>query len=301
MARLGIYRIYAIFVAAYILILLFTPPNQATLDAYHLNLTSYRVLLFTVVALPAFLTWLAAFYGYSQLRTYSKLIADTREGEAFETLRHGVKWLAFYLPVVSLVTVFLGAVANSHHGFRSFAEVFTNYLTIVLSLVAFAILGNGARQLAELSNVRPSLMKTRLLTLSFIVMGVLYCYFIIRNGIDGDTSPYHLPLGWLLLTNVVPYFFAWMLGLLAVLDIDAHANKVTGILYRQALRLLSGGLLTVIVTSILIQYVNSANLQQERFEFGLVLVMRYALYGCLAAGFGLIASSAKKLQQIEKI
>jgi hypothetical protein len=141
----------------------------------------------------------------------------------------------------------------------------------------------------------------RILALSFIILGVLYCYFIIRHGFDPATSPYHLPLGWLLMTNVVPYFFAWILGLLAVLDIDAYAGKVTGILYRQALRILSAGLLTVIVTSILIQYVNSANLQQGRFIFGAVLVMRYMLYACLAAGFGLVAHSAKKLQQIEKI
>lgn len=301
MARLGIYRLYAVFVIAYTLILLFMPPNPATLAAYNLNEAAYRVLLFAVVALPAFLTWLAAFYGYNQLNAYSKLVADTREGEAFETLRKGVKWLALYLPVVSLVTISLFAIANSNGGFRPFAEVFSNYLTIVIALGAFAMLGNGARKLAELSNVRPSLFKTRLLTLSFIIMGVLYCYFIIKHGIDPNGSPYHLSIGWLLITNVVPYFFAWMLGLLAVLDIDAYADKVTGILYRQALRLLSGGLLTVIITSILIQYVNSASLQRGRFVFGVVLVLRYTLYACLAAGFALIAHSAKKLQQIEKI
>jgi hypothetical protein len=280
---------------------MFMPPNQATLVAYHLNEAGYRALLIAVVALPAFLTWLAAFYGYNQLGQYAKLVVDAREGAAFETLRRGVKWLALYLPVVSIIALLLAAIANTHSGFRPFADVSTNYMTIFVALGAFWTLNKGARQLAELSGVRPGLFKMRILALSFIILGVLYCYFIIRHGFDPATSPYHLPLGWLLMTNVVPYFFAWILGLLAVLDIDAYAGKVTGILYRQALRILSAGLLTVIVTSILIQYVNSANLQQGRFIFGAVLVMRYMLYACLAAGFGLVAHSAKKLQQIEKI
>jgi hypothetical protein len=280
---------------------MFMPPNQATLVAYHLNEAGYRALLIAVVALPAYLTWLAAFYGYNQLGQYAKLVADAREGAAFETLRRGVKWLALYLPVVSILALLLAAIANTHTGFRPFADVTTNYLTIFVALGAFWMLNKGARQLAELSGVRPSLLKMRILALSFIILGVLYCYFIIGHGLDHNTSPYHLPLGWLLMTNVVPYFFAWILGLLAVLDIDAYAGKVTGILYRQALQILSAGLLTVIVTSILIQYVNSANLQQGRFIFGAVLVMRYMLYACLAAGFGLVAHSAKKLQQIEKI
>jgi hypothetical protein len=51
----------------------------------------------------------------------------------------------------------------------------------------------------------------------------------------------------------------------------------------------------------LIQYVNSAALQRGKLIFGLVLVVRYVLYAGLAGGFALIAHSAKKLQQIEKI
>jgi hypothetical protein len=92
-----------------------------------------------------------------------------------------------------------------------------------------------------------------------------------------------------------------MLGLLAVLDIDAYAVKVSGVLYRRALQRLSIGLLTIITSSVLIQYVNSAALPSERLDFSLLLVLRYVLYGGLATGFAIIAHSAKKLQQIEKI
>ncbi len=301
MARLGIYRLYALFVIFYSLVLLFMPANKVTLAAYHLSNPSYRVLLFVVVALPAFLTWLAAFIGYNQLNRYTLLLNGATEGQAFSKLSRGVKWLAYYLPVVSCTNLILSAIANGHPEFRAFADVFSTYLSILIALGAFSLTSTGSRQLTVIGKTRPSLFKTKLLTLSFIAMGVTYCYFIVKHGLNPQTSPYHLPLFWLLLTTVVPYFFAWMLGLLAVLDIDAYATKVSGLLYRRALQQLSGGLLTVIVSSVLIQYVNSAALQRGRIVFGLLLVVRYILYAGLAGGFALIAHSAKKLQQIEKI
>jgi hypothetical protein len=92
-----------------------------------------------------------------------------------------------------------------------------------------------------------------------------------------------------------------MLGLLAVLDIDAYATNISGLLYRKSLQLLSAGLLVVVLSSVLVQYLNSASTQRGRLILGGVLVIKYILYACLAAGFALIAHSAKKLQQIEKI
>lgn len=301
MARLGIYRLYILFVALYSLVLLFMPANAATLSAYHLTTASYRTLLFAVVALPAYLTWLAAFIGYNQLNRYRALLDGAHEGEPFAKLTNGVKWLAFYLPVVSCVSLMLSAIANAHPGFRAFADICSTYLSITIALGAFSLASTGARELTVLGKTRPTLLKTKLLTFSFIVMGVTYCYFLIKHGLAPLNSPYHLPIIWLLVTTVVPYFFAWMLGLLAVLDIDAYATKVSGLLYRRALQLLSAGLLMVIASSVLTQYVNSAALQSSKLEFGAILVVRYVLYAGLAGGFMLIAHSAKKLQQIEKI
>lgn len=301
MKKLGIYKYYALFILIYSLGILFMPPNEQTMATYHLNETAYRTLLFSTLALPSFLTWLAAFYGFSQLDKYVELIKSTKEGKAFEGLKKGGRWLMLYLPIASIVTLLLTAIANSHASFRGSAEVISNYVTIVIALLAFSAVSRGARDLAEVTDARPSLLKTRLLAFSFIVMGVLYCYFIIKHGLNSRTSAYHMPIGALLLTVVVPYFYAWMLGLLAVLDIDAYATKVTGVLYRKALQMLSGGLLIVVGSSILLQYVNSASLQRGRLVLGGWLFVRYVLYAGLAAGFGLIAHSAKKLQQIEKI
>jgi len=301
MTRLGIYRLYAALVILYSLVLLFMPANAATLAAYHLNNTSYRTLLFVVIALPAYLTWLAAFFGYNHMERYRGLLRGANEEAAFDKLTTGVRWLAFYLPIVSCTSLILSAIANTHPGFRAFADVSSNYLSIGIAIGAFSAAANGARQLSARAKTRPSMLKIKLLTLSFIIMGVSYCYFVIKHGINPATTPYHLSIGWLLATTVVPYFYAWLMGLLAVLDLDAYATKVSGVLYRRALQLLSAGLLIVIASSVLIQYVNSAAFPRGHLEFGLILVIRYLLYAGLAGGFALIAHSAKKLQQIEKI
>ena len=300
MAKLGTYKAFVIFVLLYVLIILVMPPNKITLATYHLSSAAYRVLLFAVSAIPAFMTWLAAFYGYDQLKRYTKLIRETPEGEAFGNLTRGAKWLALYLPLTSLVAISLASISNLQPGFRNFALIVGRYLSIIIALLAYTALSFGARQLVERVNTRPSLVKTKLLTGGFIVMGVFYCYFVIRHAMS-HTGSYQLPLGWLLATVVVPYFYAWIIGLLAVLDIDAFAGKVTGVLYRKALQLMSAGLLVVIGSSILIQYVNSATLQPTHLVLGGLLIVKYILYATLASGFAIIAQSAKKLQQIEKI
>lgn len=301
MNRLGVYRLYAVLLVLYVVTVLIMPPSHITTQTYHLTSASYRVLLLLAIALPTFLTSLAAFYGYNQLEGYVKLIKDTKEGKAFHKLSVGCKWIALYVPVLALVGLILVAIANKIPDFRTASMLITSYLALAIAVVAFSAVSTGARLLADSADVRPSLRKTRLFTISFIVMSVLYCYFIVRHGLDQKASPYHMPIMGMLLTVVVPYFYSWMLGLLAVLDIDAYASKVSGVLYQRALRMLSLGILTVIGSSILSQYITSANTDRGRLVLGGLLVVRYLLYGGLAIGFILIAQSAKKLQQIEKI
>jgi hypothetical protein len=300
MKRPQSYKLLAIFVVLFLLVVLVSPANSDTLSRYHLSQASYRILLFATVGIPAFLTWYAAFYGYEQLESYTSTIAKTKEGEAFEFLRRGSKWIALYLPIVTIVSMILLGIANAASFFRGAALIISNYVAVILSLIAFTLVSTGARKIANVDNARPSLTKTRLVTFLFIVMGLLYSYFITKHA-SGNAHPYYLSPLLMLLTVVLPYFYAWFMGLLALLDIDAYASKVPGILYRKALRLLSCGLLTIIVSSILLQYINSANTNRGRLIFGSELLMRYALYATISAGFLLVGSSAKKLQQIEKI
>jgi hypothetical protein len=298
--RLRTYQYYALLVLVYILIVLVMRPNPMTLQAYHLEPLAYRVLLLAINGIPAFLTWFAAFYGYEQLRRYHKTVAGSKEGTAFGELTRASKWLALYLPVASLISLILNAVANVHLPFRATASIITNYAVVVMALMAMSAFGNGGRLLADTVKSRPGLGKTRFLVLCFIAMGILYCYLVIRHSLE-DSHAYYMPLALLLITVVVPLFYAWCSGLMAALDITAYATKVTGVLYKRALRGLSAGIIAIIAGAILLQYLSSVSPPRGRLIIGSSLLLRYLLYACLAGGFLLIGNAAKKLQQIEKI
>jgi hypothetical protein len=294
------YRLWIIFILLFALMVLLTPPHPDTLTRYNINPATYRILLFTTEGIPAFITWFAAFYGYERLRDYNSIIKKSKEADAFSYLEKGSRWTALYLPVVTLASLTLIGISNAHPGFRGMALVLSGYIGVVLSVVAFSLIGTGTRMMAANVNVRPSLVRTRILLGTFIVGCVLYSYYIIEHG-HKKPNPYHQPIILMLLTVVAPLFFAWLMGLLAILDIGAYAQKVPGILYRKALRLLSGGLLIIIISSILLQLIHSANTERGRLYFGNVLLAHYALYLTISLGFILIGVSAKKLQQIEKI
>jgi hypothetical protein len=246
------------------------------------------------------LVWFAAFYGYEQLRLYARLLPSSKDGEGFKKILSGMRWLSIFTPIPTIMSLLLSAVANVHPGFRGPSIVLSTYILIIFAIFAFTTISTGCRWLADVVRARPALWKVRISAAGFIVMGVLYCYFVLKHTVNGQT-PYHLSPIWLAITVIIPFFFAWFMGLLAVLDLDAYSTKVSGLLYRRALRYLSAGWLIVIGSSIIIQYINSANPIRGRLVLGGVLVIRYLFYVGLICGFSLIANGAKKLQQIEKI
>jgi hypothetical protein len=107
---------------------------------------------------------------------------------------------------------------------------------------------------------------------------------------------------WLLvLTIIIPYLYAWFIGLLAAFEITVVARQAKGILYRQALRLLAGGVSVVIAGLITIQYVRSVFPSGGKLSLGLVLLLIYLVYLIVAAGFVLITLGANRLKKIEEI
>lgn len=298
--KLHPYQTIGILALIFICISLVTPPDPLTIERYNLTNTTYRIVVLSAAIIPAILTWIAACYGYVQLRRYAHTIAKFTEGPAFLHINKGIRWLAFGLPTVSLISLALNAIANSHGGFRGTAIVLTNYTTVIIAITAATFLGNGARLLADTSHARPYPWLVRLISLVFVTTGVLYCYSLVIHSADGP-SPYHLPMGLLLLTVVVPFLYAWFIGFFAALDINAYSLTVDGLLFRKALRQFSAGIALVVSSSILIQFVNTANPQGGQLLLGGTLLLRYIAYLAMVVGFVVIAKSAKKLQQIENI
>jgi hypothetical protein len=105
----------------------------------------------------------------------------------------------------------------------------------------------------------------------------------------------------MVLTVVIPYLYAWFVGLLATYEIGSFSQQIRGLLYRQALRLLSGGLVSVIISSIAIQYLLSAS---PRHGFvvvdgRLLWINIFRIIGGI--GYIMIAFGVSRLKRIEDI
>ncbi len=295
------YAWLALFYSALIFLL---PANDATRQTYHLSAFEYHIVSF-IVALPTLAVWLAAFIGYAQLRNYAVSIRKTPEGIYFDQLAEGVTWLAWSLPVSVIVPYTLNAIANSHPGFHAGAIIISDYISLLLPLVAFSVIAAASRGLLSTVKVRLSLVNTRVLILSFLLLGVLYCFFTFRHfdltSLGSSHNSYFLPIWLIVLTVTVPYLYAWFMGILASFEITLFRRHVRGVLYKQPLGLVVGGLLTVILSSVALQYIASVDPGTGHLllNFRLILVLLFRMIG--GGGFVLIALGANRLRKIEEV
>lgn len=295
---------YAALALLYLILTLVLPPSHATQTAYHLSSLAYHSLLFVIV-LPLIVIWFIAFYGYSAIKDYATVIEDSEEGEAVQHISTGLMWLAWGLPIPSLISLILSAIANSHPGFNHASIIISNYISIFMPLVAFHILSTGSRKWTEKENVRLGVGSTKLLVFLFVAIGATYCYFIFRNlgPLNSDTAanPYFLPVWLIIPTIVVPYMYAWFIGFLAAYEIQLVSKHIKGVLYRQALQHMARGLIVIVVSSITLQYIRSVLPANGKLSLGYLLVILYMLLIIIGLGYALLAYGTRKLKKLEEI
>jgi hypothetical protein len=295
---------YALLAVSYVLLILLLPASAATMREYNLAAFEYRVILLAL-ALPSLLIWLAAFIGYAKLRLYARSIRKTPEGIYFDQLAEGCTWLAWSLPVSTIIPTILNTIANAHPGFHATSIILSNYVSLILPLIGFSVIASASRGL--LSNVRAklSLADARLIIIGFLILGVLYCFLTFShfnlNSLGSTDNPYFLPAWLMVITVIVPYLYAWFMGILAAYELTLFSKHVRGVLYRQALGFVVGGLLAVILSSVALQYINSVEPRVGHlvFSYKLVLVLIFRIIG--GGGFILLALGANRLQKIEEV
>jgi hypothetical protein len=288
----------------YVVLIFALPANYHLFSDYHLTAFAYRVLLL-IVTLPLFAAWLAAFCGYVSLRAYAQSIAKSPENNDFERLANGCGWLAWSLPIPGLLGLIFDSIAGAHPSFNSAASILISYVNLVMLLVAFSIIGASARGLIGRTKVRLGLAGSRLGMLLLVVGSVLYCYLGFRRlgstDFGATDNPYFLPVWLWLSTVVVPYLYAWYVGLLAIYEINVFSAHVRGLLYRRPLRMLVAGLIVVITSFVALQYINAVAPRSGH----LVLNYKLLLVSCCriicAAGFAVIALGAGRLRKIEEV
>ncbi|HEX7632939.1 MAG TPA: hypothetical protein VF401_01285 [Candidatus Saccharimonadales bacterium] len=289
---------------AYILLLFVLPANKIAMHNYHLSSTQYHALAF-IVLLPLLLIWLVAFYSYGKLEQYAELIQKTPEGSDFLQLARGVKWLAWGLVIPSLVGIILNSIANARHGFLSTALITVNYLSLIIPLIGFSLMRRGAQGLTDHAKIRLSMANMQILITIFVALGVIFCFFTFQHlnlhSLGSTDNPYYLP-GWLLIvTLIVPYLYAWFSGLLAAYEIVLFSKEISGVFYRQAMRLIGGGMLGVIASSVGLQYLRSVSPRTGHLSLSSTLVIINIIYVLMAIGYVSISMGAAKLQKIEEV
>ena len=295
---------YVMLAVFYVALIMLLPANSVTMHEYNLSALEYKIVLLAL-AIPSLLVWLAAFIGYAKLRLYARSLSKTPEGIYFDELAGGCTWLAWSLPISTIVPTILNAVANQYPGLHETAIIISNYTGLILPLIGFSVIASASRGLLGNVNAKLSLANARVIIIAFLLFGVLYCFLTFSRfdltSLGSNDNPYFLPAWLMVITIIVPYLYAWFMGILAAYELTLFRKHVSGVLYRNALGLLVGGLLAVILSSVALQYVNSVDPRVGHLvlSYKIVLVLLFRIIG--GGGFILLAVGASRLQKIEEV
>ncbi len=288
----------------YIVLIFILPANHGTMHYYHLSAVGYRVVN-VALALPTIAVWFAAFWGYAKLREYSSAIARSKEGPQFDGLASGCAWLAWSLPVTTLSAFLLNGLANKWPAFHNSAIIISNYFALILPLIAFITISLAARGMIGKSRLNMDLAGARVLMAIFLAGGLAYCFFIFRhldlNSLASTNNPYFLPAWLMIISVIIPYLYAWFIGLLAAYEISLFSANVQGLLYRRALLYMVSGLVAVILSSIALQYISSVVPRSGDllFDYRLLIILVVRIVG--GVGFFVLAIGASRLKKIEEV
>jgi hypothetical protein len=288
----------------YIFLLFVLPIGHETVGSYHLSNFDYRILRFAV-NLPSIFLWIAAFIGYGTLQQYSKLIQTTAEGSSYNRLANGVMWLAWSLPITSLTSLITSSISYRRPSFHAAGIIITNYVSLILPLIAFSLIGLAARQISSTVHNKFYGRSSRTTVLLFLLIGILYCCMTFSHfssaRLNSSNNPYFLPIWLMILTVVIPYLYAWLVGLLAAYGISIYSQQIAGLLYQRALRLLVVGLIIIICASIAMQYLNGVEPRTGHLILNTKLLVNVILRIISGAGFVLLTIGALRLKKIEEI
>lgn len=285
--------------ALYIAITFMTPVPVQTLHQYHVTELHFRILDMLVI-LPYLLIWGAAFYGYHRLTEYANLIKGNRDGRAMKQISRGLLFLTLWLPLSSVMSSLVKYVTIYHASLVTFSSQLNNYGTILLPFIGFLLIADGARDLSEIAKQRPSKFAVNCIALLLIIIGVSYTHLISTTH-NPLTTTYHLSTDMVLATLAVPYIFMWLTGMLATYELYNYHRRVKGIIYSQSIALLAYGIGSLLITSMVIQYLTTLSSHLTILSINWILVIIYILLAIIAASFVLIAIGAKRLKKIEEV
>jgi drug/metabolite transporter (DMT)-like permease len=295
-------RWFGVLVVVAFVLVLALPPDPQSLRLYHLSDLSYRIILIFLL-LPYAAIWYAVFYAFAKLLEYTHYLNKAKEEKAFQKITLGMGILAFGLLVPTIISSILNEIAVHHHGFKPAAVIINNYMSLLVAIAAFSYMGSGARMLVQTVRSRATLNHARLFGIIFIVLGVFFTRSVIHNhnATNGWNDPYHLSLYPLMITIIIPYLYAWFIGMICAYDLKLYSSGVKGLLYKKAFSQLSAGVAVTILSSIAIQFITSAFGGRTDKSLTFILLLIYVFIVILLVGLGLLALGTQKLKKIEEV
>lgn len=302
-----IYILLALLAVLYILVNFATPPNETVLARYKMNATEYQ-LMRASLAIPLFIVWFAAFYGFSKLIRYAKLIKQSPDGEGFAWIAAGLTVLGVGLPINSIISTTLSRAVAADIIEQPVSTIITTHLTVGYQLASFLLIAVGSWKLLQvLKKVdfpKPALiLGGGILT----VISAFYIVAVLNNPSrqvpvePAQTATYYINDFLIITTIIVPYILSWMCGLFAFIAIRTYQRHVGGMLYKKALKKFNTGLLIIIAMSIILQFFTAAITSTFAWQLGPLVILTQFLVFAIGAGFIFVALGAKGLTKLEEV
>lgn len=296
--------LFIFFTLLYLGAIYLVPPDPAVLKRYNISGLQLN-LINTALLIPIVAIWFTSFYGFSKIKHYSEIIKKQPDGKAIAKIANGLGILSISFPFNAFLDVILAYTGRLYPAFTPAVTIASNYITILLVAISFVVMLSGARELRNL--VKSKNTKTIWsIRIAMLLFGIFYAYLTLINPLRSVPGPdgfalYYLPDPLIILTIVLPTLYTWYAGIEAAVHIQTYKNQVQGILYKDALKYMSWGLIAVILSSILLQVLNTFSTWLLELELGSLVQLLYFLLVCIGIGFIFIAKGAKKLTKIEEI
>ena len=285
----------------YLLFVLLTPIDGATVRRFHANEMQIRMLGFSISVIIS-AVWLFAMYGSVRFKSYAESIKKSKEGPGFERIAMGLMILAISLPLNGIVTNVLRALALSNPDLAYLPSLARSYLPLIYQMISFVIISRGAAML--LDTLRPKVIKTEnhWTALVLVVCACLFTWVALARPFGGTVeSVYYMPTWVALITIIIPQIFVWYLGIHSAYQLYLYRKRTHGLLYRRVLSYLVSGIVTVTLVAIMLQVMVILGDKIARLNFTPTLIIVYVFIAFYAVGYGLIAWSARTLKKIEEV
>lgn len=297
-------QIFIALMALYVALTFILPVNPSSAKDFEVSEAQYRYLLL-IVKIPLIAAWSIAFYSYRRLREYANQIKDAPEGADYSSMARGTGWLAWGFAIAPIISSLIGVVAIDHPVFRTIGAQYNNFTYLLVTVVGLSYIAGGIHRLARRSKVAFEMRHIRTIVGVLVAASVVFCALLASRlqdgGLGNSYNSFYLPNGLVWSVIVIPYLYAWCLGIIAAFELATVARQTSGIIYKRALAYLTIGIVIIILCMTTLQYFRAFFPRGGGLAVNGTLITVYLMYALNAVGSVLLAIGVKKLKRIEDI